>query len=66
MIYTLMHDPVYRNAVANQNTSYNQPPHIGFYLGEDVRDQVLSMGLPTANIRYTTESKEQGKPAAAD
>ncbi|MCD8378969.1 MAG: Ig-like domain-containing protein [Lachnospiraceae bacterium] len=53
-IYSLMYDPVYRNAVANQNTSYNQPPHLGFYLGEDNADQVLSMSLPTANISYTT------------
>ncbi len=53
-IYSLMYDPVYRNAVANQNTSYNQPPHLGFYLGEDNADQVLAMALPTANISYTT------------
>lgn len=31
---TLMSDPVYRAAVAWQNTAYNQPPHTGFYLGE--------------------------------
>jgi rhamnogalacturonan endolyase len=30
---TLMHDPVYRLAVAWQNVSYNQPAHTGFYLG---------------------------------
>ena len=61
MIYTVMHDPVYRNCVANQNSAYNQPPHIGFYLGEDNKEQVLSMNLPIANIVYTTESKEVGK-----
>ncbi|WP_347304506.1 rhamnogalacturonan lyase [Croceibacterium sp. TMG7-5b_MA50] len=27
---TLMHDPVYRAAVAWQNTAYNQPPHTSF------------------------------------
>ncbi|WP_396595657.1 rhamnogalacturonan lyase [Brevundimonas sp. R86498] len=32
-LVTLMQDPVYRLAVAWQNTSYNQPPHVGFYLG---------------------------------
>jgi hypothetical protein len=32
-IRTLMHDPVYRLAIAWQNTGYNQPPHTGFYLG---------------------------------
>ena len=62
MIYTLMHDPVYRNTVANQNTAYNQPPHIGFYLGADNEDTVLSMGLPTANVRYTVDLQEEGKP----
>lgn len=29
---TLMHDHVYRMGVAWQNTAYNQPPHLGFYL----------------------------------
>ncbi|MEU7914125.1 cellulose binding domain-containing protein [Microbispora bryophytorum] len=33
-IYTLMHDPVYRVAIAWQNTAYNQPPHTGFFLGD--------------------------------
>lgn len=31
---TLMHDPVYRLGIAWQNVAYNQPPHVGFYLGE--------------------------------
>ena len=35
-IYTLMHDPVYRAAVAWQNVAYNQPPHLGFYIGDGV------------------------------
>jgi rhamnogalacturonan endolyase len=35
-IYTLMHDPQYRVAVAWQNSAYNQPPHPGFYLGTDM------------------------------
>lgn len=32
-LYTLMHDPVYRNAISWQQSSYNQPPHLGFFLG---------------------------------
>jgi len=32
-IYTLMHDPQYRVAIAWQNSAYNQPPHPGFFLG---------------------------------
>ena len=33
---TLMHDPVYRVAVAWQNSSYNQPPHPGYYIASDM------------------------------
>jgi hypothetical protein len=32
-LYTLMHDPTYRMAVAWQSVAYNQPPHTGFFLG---------------------------------
>jgi fibronectin-binding autotransporter adhesin len=35
-LYTLMHDPQYREAIAWQNTGYNQPPHPGFFLGQDM------------------------------
>jgi hypothetical protein len=31
---TLMHDPQYRVAIAWQNTGYNQPPHVSYYLGD--------------------------------
>lgn len=37
--YTLMHDPQYRLSIAWQNVAYNQPPHVGFYLG-------VGMGVP--------------------
>ncbi|MNC85035.1 Rhamnogalacturonan endolyase YesW precursor [compost metagenome] len=33
-LFTLMHDPQYRAAVAWQNVAYNQPPHPGFFLGD--------------------------------
>lgn len=33
---TLMHDPVYRSGVAAEQSAYNQPPHVGFYLGEEI------------------------------
>lgn len=54
-LFTLMHDPVYRNGIAWQNTAYNQPPHISFYLGEDIRDQVLAGQLKAPNVIYTWE-----------
>lgn len=36
--YTLMHDHVYRTAVALQNTAYNTPPHTGFYIGPEMKE----------------------------
>lgn len=36
-MYTLMHDPQYRVSIAWQNVGYNQPPHVGFYMGEDMK-----------------------------
>ena len=56
-IYNLMQDSVYRNAVANQNSSYNQPAHTSFYLGEDEagRERVLNFELPVYEYAYTTE-----------
>ncbi len=35
-IKTLMHDPVYRSGVAAEQTAYNQPPHVGFYMADEV------------------------------
>lgn len=32
-IYTLMHNPQYRTAIAWQNSAYNQPPYPDYYLG---------------------------------
>ncbi len=34
---TLMHDNIYRLSVAWQNTAYNQPPHLGYYLPDAVK-----------------------------
>ena len=36
-LVTLMHDPQYRLSIAWQNVSYNQPPHVGFHLGEGMK-----------------------------
>lgn len=50
-IFTLMHDPQYRLAVAWQCCGYNQPPHPGFYLGD-------SMDTPTQpNIEVIDSGK---------
>ena len=42
--YTLMHDRQYREAIAWQNTGYNQPPHPSFFLGDGMAPP------PTPNI----------------
>ena len=43
--YTFMHDPVYRLGIAWQNVAYNQPPHVGYYMGEGMS------GQPAADIQ---------------
>ncbi|MFD5751310.1 rhamnogalacturonan lyase [Streptomyces sp. NPDC127033] len=35
-ITTLLHDRTYRTALAWQNTAYNQPPHPGFFIGNNM------------------------------
>ena len=38
---TLMHDHTYRMGICWQNTAYNQPPHLGFYLPDALQPQLL-------------------------
>ena len=40
---TLMHDHTYRMGICWQNTAYNQPPHLGYYLHDYIHSK-----LPTA------------------
>ena len=35
-LYTLMHDPQYRLAIAWQNVVYNKPPHPSFFIGAEM------------------------------
>ena len=50
-IPTLMHDHVYRMAIAWQNTAYNQPPHTGFFLGFNM-ENVPRMGGATFTVTF--------------
>lgn len=52
-LYTLMHNPQYRMSIAWQNVAYNQPPHLSFYLGEDMKS------VPKPNI--VLAKNNQGK-----
>lgn len=36
-IPTLMHDHIYRMGICWQNVSYNQPPHVGYYMADKVK-----------------------------
>ena len=40
---TLMHDHVYRMGVAWQNTAYNQPPHLGYYLPDYISGKITGI-----------------------
>jgi rhamnogalacturonan endolyase len=56
-IYTLMHDPQYRLAIAWQNVAYNQPPHPGFFLGEGMKPAPrpdITTTMPRQNKNRTT------------
>ncbi|MEJ2649799.1 MAG: hypothetical protein P8016_15490 [Sedimentisphaerales bacterium] len=53
--YTLMHDPVYRLSIAWQNVAYNQPPHVGFYLGSGMKQ------TPRPNIKLVSSQGNDEK-----
>ncbi len=51
-IKSLMYDRVYRMGVAAEQTTYNQPPHIGFYLSEDrFYGKMTGIELDTSNAK---------------
>ena len=43
---SLMLDHTYRMGVCWQNTAYNQPPHLGYYLPDSFMPQLLTDGQP--------------------
>jgi rhamnogalacturonan endolyase len=58
---TLMHDTQYRTAVAWQNVGYNQPPHTGYFIGQD-------MAIPAPPNVYAVKAAAApvvSRPAAA-
>jgi rhamnogalacturonan endolyase len=64
-IYTLMHDRQYREAIAWQNTAYNQPPHPSFFLGNGMSapptpNIVLAGGQQPGSTTYQSESAQFG------
>jgi len=61
-LFTLMHDPMYRLGVAWQNVEYNQPPYLGFYIGDGV-DNIPQPDIMTPRyVGENTESKKYQTP----
>jgi hypothetical protein len=65
---TLMHDPVYRLGVALQNVGYNQPPHVGYYLGTGMeappRQLIRTGPLVAATVNLDPDSWNVKRPGA--
>ena len=71
-VTTLMHDHIYRMAVAWQNTAYNQPPHLGYYLRDyntmrasfnnledsGALNQIIEVGESIQPIMYSWKNAE--------
>ena len=54
---TLMHDHTYRMGICWQNTAYNQPPHLGYYL-PDYIDGKLPTAIKTVADSSNNTSEE--------
>jgi rhamnogalacturonan endolyase len=71
-IYTLMHDPQYRVAIAWQNSAYNQPPHPSFFLGNGMgappAPNIVLVGAPPppGSTTYPAESAQFGGGAVLE
>ena len=50
---TLMHDHTYRMGICWQNTAYNQPPHLGYYLPD-----YIDVKLPTGITAIASSSDD--------
>ncbi len=49
---TLMHDHTYRMGICWQNTAYNQPPHLGYYLPDYINGKLTGIrSLESGNSR---------------
>ena len=57
---TLMHDHTYRMGICWQNTAYNQPPHLGYYLPDAMQPRLMNQekeltGYVDEPMTYSTE-----------
>ncbi len=67
-MYTLMHDPQYREAIAWQNVGYNQPPHPSFFIGDGMAAPPLPnvMHRDTQSPAFAVLAPSQDTLAPAD
>ncbi|QNP57668.1 hypothetical protein H9L22_16695 [Tessaracoccus defluvii] len=61
-IRTLMHDPMYRNGVANKNTGYDQVGFASFYLGDEAElpSQRTDITVPQRDLTAPTVTVKTG------
>ena len=68
-MYTLMHDPEYRDAISWQNTAYNQPPHLSFLLSDKAHwpvPKVALVGAPApASVGDPSRPRTDGSSGTA-
>ncbi|MBL8027101.1 MAG: T9SS type A sorting domain-containing protein [Fibrobacteres bacterium] len=58
-LYTLMHDPGYRAGVSAEQSSYNQPPHLSFFLGNGVdKAPKPDMEKPPLSVSHLKSASE--------
>ncbi|HLP40122.1 MAG TPA: hypothetical protein VK465_01335, partial [Fibrobacteria bacterium] len=63
-LYTLMHNPAYRAAVAWQNVGYNQPPHVDYFLGAGMSFPPPKPNIVTGNGTPSSMPRAGKAPAA--
>lgn len=51
---TLMHDHTYRMGICWQNTAYNQPPHLGYYLPDYIEGKLTGIEHIQTNTQTET------------
>lgn len=56
---TLMHDIQYREAIAWQNTAYNQPPHPSFFIGDGM------VTPPTPDLYFVGDNPNDGESVSS-
>ena len=56
---TLMHDIQYREAIAWQNTAYNQPPHTSFFIGDGMAKQ------PAPDLYFVGKNPNDSEPVSS-